>query len=162
MDDLKISGYIPGAIGRIAEMHATYYSEHWGFGMYFESKVAIELSEFLRRFDEQNDGFWAANTRGNVVGSITIDGIHRYSEGAHLRWFIMAPETRGRGVGNILLENAIDFCRKKQFEKVYLWTFKGLDAAGHLYGKWGFELREQFEGEQWGTAVTEQRYELIL
>ena len=143
-------------------MHATYYSKNWGFGMYFESKVAIGLSEFLRRFDEQNDGFRVAGVGGNIVGSITIDGIHRYSEGAHLRWFIMGPETRGQGAGNILLENAIDFCREKQFEKVYLWTFKGLDAAGHLYRRWGFELREQVEGEQWGKVVTEQRYELIF
>ncbi len=162
MNDLTLSGYIPGAIGRIAELHATYYAAHWGFGMYFESKVAIELSEFLRRFDENRDGFWVASVGGKLTGSIVVDGIHRYSHGAHLRWFIISPESQGKGIGNVLLGEAVDFCRKKKFEKAYLWTFKGLDAAGHLYKKWGFSLLEQFEGEQWGKIVIEQRYELSI
>lgn len=34
------SGYIPGSIGRIAELHGTYYHDHWGFGLYFEAMVA--------------------------------------------------------------------------------------------------------------------------
>ncbi len=40
---------MPGAIGRITELHGTDYQQHTGFGLYFESKVACELSEFLRR-----------------------------------------------------------------------------------------------------------------
>ena len=162
MNDVTLSGYIPGAIGRIAELHGTYYHEHWGFGMYFESKVAIELSEFLRRFNEANDGFWVASVGGKIAGSITVDGIYRHSKGAHLRWFIMAPEGRGQGVGNILLGEAVDFCRKSKFNRAYLWTFKGLEAAGHLYKKWGFNLCEEFKGDQWGTTVTEQQFELVL
>ena len=33
-------GYVPGAIGRVAEMHALYYHREWDFGMFFEAKVA--------------------------------------------------------------------------------------------------------------------------
>jgi hypothetical protein len=50
------SGYVPGSIGRISELHNTYYHDHWRFGVYFEAKVAAELSEFLTRFDEKRDG----------------------------------------------------------------------------------------------------------
>jgi hypothetical protein len=57
--EIKIeSGYVPGSIGRISELHGTYYHEHWGFGVYFEAKVATELSEFLRRYDGNRDGIW--------------------------------------------------------------------------------------------------------
>ena len=46
--DVEIAaGYTPGAIGRVAEMHGTYYHREWGFGLYFEAKVATELSAFL-------------------------------------------------------------------------------------------------------------------
>jgi len=45
---------------------------------------------------------------------------------------------------------------------VYLWTFKGLNAAKHLYEKNGFKLVKQFKGMQWGTEVNEQRFELSL
>jgi len=162
MKDVKLSGYVPGAIGRVAELHGRYYHEHWGFGLYFESKVATELSEFLCRFNEARDGFWVASNEERIVGSIAIDGINHDSKGAHLRWFIVAPENQGQGIGNILIKEAIEFCRKVEFGRVYLWTFAGLDAARHLYEKFGFRLSEQFEGNQWGKTVTEQMFELSL
>ena len=162
MDDVRLSGYIPGAIGRIAELHGTYYHEHWGFDLFFESKVAIELSEFLQRFNEATDGFWVASVGEKIVGSIAIDGVHRNSQGAHLRWFIVAPENQGEGVGKMLLKEAVEFCRKTRFSKVYLWTFSGLDPARHLYEKFGFRLYEEHEGKQWGRTVTEQKFELLF
>ncbi len=162
MGDVSLSGYIPGAIGRIAELHGTYYSKHWGFDLFFESKVAIELSEFLLCFNEDHDGLWVARAEEKIVGSITIDGVNHNSQGAHLRWFIVAPENQGHGIGKILIEEAVEFCRKKKFGGVYLWTFAGLDPARHLYEKCGFRLCEQCEGNQWGRTVIEQKFELIL
>ncbi len=162
MSDIKLSGYIPGAIGRIAELHGTYYSKHWGFDLFFESKVAMELSEFLRRFNEARDGFWVASVGESIVGAIAIDGIHHDSKGAHLRWFIVAEENQGQGIGKMLLKEAVEFCQKKKFGPVYLWTFAGLDPARHLYEKFGFRMCEEHEGNQWGRTVTEQRFELML
>lgn len=162
MSDVRLSGYTPGAIGRIAELHAIYYHRHWGFYVFFESKVATELSEFLCRFNEIHDGFWVASVDEKILGSIAIDGINFDSKGAHLRWFIVTPENQGYGIGKILLEEAIEFCRKKGFGRVYLWTFAGLDAARHLYEKYGFRLCKLCEGNQWGKTVTEQMFELNL
>jgi len=157
-----VKGYIPGSIGRIAELHGTYYHEYWDFTVFFEAKVATELSEFLTRYDEKRDGFWTASLKGCVEGSITIDGIHAEKEGAHLRWFIISDVLRGRGIGSQLINKALDFCRNKGYKQVYLWTFEGLNAAKHLYEKNGFELVEQHKGAQWGTEVNEQRFELEL
>ncbi len=163
MTELEIvKGYTPGAIGRVAELHGTYYAAHWGFGRFFEAKVATELSEFLVRYDEQGDGFWSVSLDGRLEGSISIDGKHASDEGAHLRWFIMSDALRGQGVGGRLMDTAVTFCHEKGYKKVYLWTFAGLDAARHLYEKCGFELAEQSTGTQWGTEVTEQRFELPL
>jgi GNAT superfamily N-acetyltransferase len=162
MSDIRLSGYVPGVIGRIAELHAIYYYRHWGFHVFFESKVATELSEFLRRFKEERDGFWVANVDERIVGSIAIDGVNHDNKGAHLRWFIVAPEDQGQGIGKILIEEAIEFCRRKRFGRVYLWTFAGLDAARHLYERYGFRLCEQCEGNQWGKTTTEQMFELNL
>lgn len=162
MSNFKLCGYIPGAIGRVVELHATYYHRNWGFGPFFEAKVATELSEFLSRFDETRDGFWTACLNNRVEGSITIDGIKAATDGAHLRWFILSSEARDRGIGNKLMEEAISFCEKKNYKLVYLWTFEGLHAARHLYEKFGFRLKEQHEGTQWGTRVIEQKFELKL
>ena len=154
--------YVPGSIGRISELHGTYYSEHWGFGLYFEAKVAAELSEFLRRYDENRDGIWIPTVNGRVEGSLVIDGIHADDEGAHLRWFILSDALKGKGVGRKLIHRALDFCRSKRYKRLYLWTFEGLDAARHLYEEAGFKLRKQQKGVQWGTEVNEQYFELSI
>ena len=163
MDAVEIhQGYILGAIGRVIELHGTYYQAHWRFGAFFEAKVASELAEFIRRYDAQRDGFWTAAVDGRVEGSIAIDGVHAAYEGAHLRWFIMSDALRGKGIGRRLMHAAVDFCRSRSYPRVYLWTFEGLHAARHLYEQAGFTLVEQHRGTQWGTEVSEQRFELLL
>lgn len=162
MSAVELAGYVPGAIGRVTELHGIYYSQNWGFGLFFESKVAIELSTFLDRFDNTRDGFWTACLNNRVEGSAAIDAIKAESEGAHLRWFILSSKLRGHGVGNTLMDQAISFCKKKKYYRIYLWTFEGLHAARHLYEKFGFRLVEQHKGLQWGTTVNEQRFVLNL
>jgi len=162
MSEIAIAGYLPGAIGRVAELHAGYYSRAWDFGLYFEARVAAELSEFLRRFDPARDGFWTVVRDGRVEGSIAIDAAKVETEGAHLRWFIVSDALRGSGLGKRLMQEAAGFCRRQGYRRVFLWTFQGLEAARHLYEGAGFRLVEQFEGEQWGKRVLEQRYELSL
>lgn len=162
MDDVRIAGYIPGAIGRVAQLHAVYYAREWGFGLYFEAKVATGLAEFLQRQDPARDGFWTVVANGSVEGSIAIDAIAAEKKGAHLRWFILSDALRGRGLGRRLLGTALDFCRAHGHRRIYLWTFRGLDPARHLYEQFGFRLAEELEGGQWGRRVHEQRYVLEL
>lgn len=155
-------GYIPGAIGRIVELHGTYYYRHSGFGVYFESKVAKGLAGFCDHFHEDRDGLWLAIAKEQIEGSIAIDGSHAATDGAHLRWFITSDAIRGTGAGNALLSTAMEFCRSRQYGRVYLDTFVGLHAARHLYEKFGFRLIHQKVGNQWGSKVNEQRFELEL
>jgi len=163
MHNVKIlSGYIPGAIGRVSELHGIYYSRNWDLGLFFEAKVAVELSEFLSRFDESRDGFWIAENGGRISGSLSIDGIEGKTKGARLRWFIVDPETHGRGTGRMLMREAVSFCKTANHGKIYLTTFAGLDPARHLYESFGFVLCEEWEDAHWGKPVMAQRFELDL
>lgn len=163
MNEIEIiTGYLPGTIGRITELHALYYSKNWNFGPYFEAKVATELSEFISRYDKSQDCIWLLSINGAIEGSIVIDGSSEELKTAHLRWFIISDKAAGSGAGNRLMTCATDFCKAMAFEKVYLWTFKGLEPARHLYKKFGFELVDELEDAQWGTVVTGQRYELSI
>ena len=162
MNEVILTGYHPGAIGRIVELHANYYSLNWGFGLFFEARVAKEMAEFLSRFDETRDGFWIVSLNDRIEGGIAIDGIKARTDGAHLRWFILSPEVRDRGFGHRLMEEAISFCKKQDYRKIYLETFEGLHAARHLYEKFGFKPVRHAEGTQWGKKVTEQKFELFL
>ena len=156
------AGYAPGSIGRITELHGMYYHKYWGFDQFFEAKVATGLATFLERYDENRDGFWTVSVAERVEGSIAIDGIDADRKGAHLRYFIVSDKLRGTGIGNQLINLAIEFCCTRRYRCLYLWTFEGLDAARHLYEKLGFVLVEQFQGTQWGKEVNEQRFELVF
>lgn len=162
LEDVAIAGYVPGAIGRVAELHAAYYGANWGFGLDFEAQVAAGLAGFLLRFEPGRDGFWTVSQAGRVQGAVAIDGARAAMLGAHLRWFILAEELRGQGLGDRLLGEAVDFCRRCGHASAYLWTFQGLDTARRLYEKHGFRLAEAREGSQWGTLVMEQRFVLRL
>lgn len=146
----------------MAELHGDYYHRNWGFGLFFEAKVATELAVFFSGYDEDRDGFWAVVVKERIEGAIVIDGREASGAGAHLRWFIVADDLRGQGVGNLLMQTAMDFCRRKRYPVVYLWTFEGLAAAHHLYKRYGVSLVEQHRGDQWGMTVTEQRFECRL
>jgi GNAT superfamily N-acetyltransferase len=163
MNEITLTGYTPGALGRIVELHGTYYAEHWNLGIYFEAKVATELAEFLSRIDLERDGAWFAHTDGTIAGSIVIDGSQEDLEGARLRWFIVDPYYQGQGVGKRLMTAAMTFCREKKFRRVYLTTFEGLSAARHLYEKHGFVLCGEEDGTQLtgSSALTEQVFEYI-
>lgn len=128
--------------------------------MTFEAQVGREVTQFVNQFDPQWDGFWIAEAGGHVVGAIVI--VNRGSGWAQFRWFILHPTCRGLGLGGELMTRAVDFCKGKQYKKVYLWTFDELHAAIHLYRSFGFERIETKTHLRWGRNLTEERYELDL
>jgi DNA-binding MarR family transcriptional regulator/GNAT superfamily N-acetyltransferase len=149
-------GYQPGCIGDIASLHARFYSAHWGFGAFFEKKVATELAEFAGSLPAEGKALWLYVENGRTLASLAIDG-NEATGVAHLRWFIVDDALRGSGVGRQLMSQAMRFVDER-FRETYLWTFKGLDAARHLYESFGFRLTDESEGEQWGSKVIEQRF----
>jgi DNA-binding MarR family transcriptional regulator/GNAT superfamily N-acetyltransferase len=153
-----VTGYRPGIIARITEMHALYYARTSDFGQAFESRVAGGLAEFCGRLENPQNRIWAAMREGQVRGSVAIDGEDLGEGIAHLRWFITDDTLRGTGAGKKLLDAAMDFVDASGFTETHLWTFAGLNAARHLYEVRGFVLVEEYAGSQWGREVLEQRF----
>lgn len=158
-DELTIvQGDIPGMIGRVAEMHGIYYAREHHFGRFFEAKVATGVAEFSDRLDKPCNQIWLAVMNGRIVGSVAIDGEDLAPGEAHLRWFILDDGCRGHGVGKKLLTEAMRFCDSVGFSAVHLWTFNKLTAARRLYESFGFTLVKEWEGDQWGSLITEQQF----
>lgn len=149
-------GYRPGAIGRIAEMHAVFYSAHTGFGHFFEGKVASGLAEFATRLANPRNSLWTALDGDRIVGSVAIDGEDLGNGTAHLRWFILDDGFRGLGTGRKLLAEAVAFCDRSGFSVTRLWTLSSLAAAKKLYESFGFSMEQEYTGAQWGKEVLEQ------
>jgi len=160
MKDMNFGGYYPGVVGKIIEAHAIYYYKNWGFDVTFETQVGRELSEFVHKFDRNRDGLWVATKKKKFAGAIAIDGRHAFTEGVRLRWFIVVPEFQKSGIGKELILRTLEFCRRKRYPKVYLWTFRGLEDARRVYEAADFRLCEEQDVAQWGQSIKEQKYEL--
>ena len=161
MSDWVITGFKSGVLGKVIEMHGLYYSQYQNIGLPFEAKVAEVLAQFALRFNPERDGFWAVWDGERFVGTISIDGVDGDTKGARLRAFIIDPAYQGRGIGHTLMNLALDFCDKAGYKRIYLTTITGLDAAHHLYVKYGFKLIHEEEDNSWGMVLTEQEWERV-
>jgi GNAT superfamily N-acetyltransferase len=149
-------GYRSGCIGDVAALHARFYAKASGFGVFFEARVATEFAAFAQGLHQPGKALWLLVDEGRTLASLAIDGDDA-SGRAHLRWFIVDDSLRGTGVGRQLLALAMQYVDSR-FHETSLWTFKGLDAARHLYASVGFVLESESEGARWGATVVEQRF----
>ncbi len=149
----------PGDIGYIAYLHGVLYAEEYGWDYTFEAYVAGPLAEFAKSYGER-ERIWIVERDGMVAGSLAI--IEASKEEAQLRWFLLHPDLRGQGIGRILIEEAIRFCKDSAYSLVYLWTVSALTQAAKLYLSAGFRPTEDNTRKLWGATVTEQRYDLDL
>jgi len=150
----------PGDIGYLTHLHGITYAKEYGYDQTFEAYVADGLAEFIRSFSPYKDRIWLAETKDQIIGSIAIVG-HSKAE-AQLRWFFVHPKYRGIGIGRILLNKALHFCKERKYRSVFLWTTSELSTAQHLYTRAGFERTQRKTHQIWGKTITEERYDLNL
>ena len=148
----------PGDIGYVTYLHGTLYAADCGWDHTFEAYVAGPLAEFAKS-QKDRERIWIIEKGPTIVGSIAIVEV---SDDAQLRWFLVHPSLRGQGVGRFLMDQAMKFCREKDYSRIVLLTEKSLLAAAHLYEDYGFVLTEQETHELWGSIITDQKYELEL
>ena len=161
MSAVEFAGYRPGVLGRFVALQSEYYARDWGFGSYYEAKIAGAAAAFLARMDPARDAvFTAWSAEGGFLGAITVDGSEDDGALAHLRWFVVAEEARGQGIGRELMRRALAFARESGAGGLYLTTFDGLKPARRVYDAAGFVVTQEAWDQTWGERVLEQRMEL--
>jgi ribosomal protein S18 acetylase RimI-like enzyme len=155
-----VRGWRPGLLGWIVAEHGRYYDREWRLGAAFEAKVAAGLGELADRLDPARDLLLHAASSEGILGAIAVDGSgpDTARRGARIRYFILSDAARGRGVGRLLLDETMAFIGAAGFDRAWLTTFAGLDAARHLYERHGFRLDHEALDTSWGTSLTEQRF----
>jgi len=145
-------------IDYLTHLHGVLYVSEYGYDQTFEAYVAAGLAEFLKSFNPKKDRMWLAEVDDQIIGVIAVV---RHSElVAQLRWFLVHPDYRRRGLGSKLMKKALEFCKECKYKIVFLWTTNDLHAAGRLYTCAGFKKVEDKTHEIWGKRTTEERYEL--
>jgi len=83
-----------------------------------------------------------AGTEGVVLGGggiARLAGTPTDERTCELRKMYFLPEARGRGVGAEMLDLCLREAKSLGYARCYLETLTGMDAAQHLYRKFGFE-----------------------
>jgi len=150
----------PGDIGYLTHLHGITYAKEYGYDQTFEAYVADGLAKFIQSFSPDKDRIWLAEADGQIIGSVAIVG-HSKVE-AQLRWFFVHPKYRGVGVGGKLLNEALLFCKEREYRTVFLWTTSELGVAQDLYTRIGFKRTQTKTHRIWGKTITEERYDLRL
>jgi GNAT superfamily N-acetyltransferase len=151
---------IPGDIGCLTYLHGISYAEEYGYDQTFEAYVASGLAEFVQSFRPSKDRMWLAETNDQIIGSIAI--VSHSKRDAQLRWFLVHPHYRGLGIGKELLREALQFCKERKYNTIFLWTTSELTDAGRLYARFGFIKTKEETHEIWGKLVTEEKHALDL
>ena len=160
MDPVIRTEMVPGDFDEIVRLHGVLYAEEYGLDNTFEAYIAAPLSEFVLTKDRRRQRIWIVEAGEKVAGCIAIV---RNTEGvAQLRWFILTPETRGKGLGRRLMDEAVKYSWEAGYRRIILWTFSELETAIALYRRWGFVKTEEKAHHIWGRDLIEEKYELSL
>ncbi|MEW5918319.1 MAG: arsenic resistance N-acetyltransferase ArsN2 [Gemmatimonadota bacterium] len=82
--------------------------------------------------DEQfGEGYAVAESGSEVVGA---EGIERYDDAGLLRSAVVDPRWRGRGVGEALTRNRLEWARTQGLHEIYLLT----TTAADYFPRYGF------------------------
>ena len=161
LEDITIRTFLrPGDIGYVTYMHGYFYQLEYGYVVGFEAYVAKGLYEFFEQLNPMLDRVWVAEHEKRIVGFLLL--MHRESNVAQLRYFILDPEYRGLGLGKKLSRLYLDYFHEKRYVSSYLWTTDELVKAAKIYRKMGFQLTNEIESDSFGKTVKEQRYDLKL
>jgi GNAT superfamily N-acetyltransferase len=155
------TGYSPGAIGRIGELHGCYYADAWGSGAAFEIQMLRELCTFVEQYDRHHDLLLTAHVGDVVIGSTVVMGTPATRE-ARLRFVIVDPPYQGRGAGKAMLNAALTWCQAHEYKTVFLWTVDGLPASRAMYDRAGFRIVARVEDARYSVPLTSLKMELSL
>jgi ribosomal protein S18 acetylase RimI-like enzyme len=151
----------PGDLDAIVALHARLYPAEHGVDARFVEHVAARVEEAKAAgFPGPRERAWLVDSDGELSGSLVLT-----DEGdstAWLRWVLIEPALRGRGIGRRMVTESVEHARTAGFRLLHLETFSDLRVAAALYRDAGFRLVKEETGPRWGRDLTYQHYELEL
>jgi len=158
-DPLRVrTDFTPADLDAVIRLHVEVYCEGLGYDDTFHEHVDPQLRAWAAGRTGR-DRFWLVERDGVLVGCVAV--VREDDPTARLRWFVVHPSERGKGVGRWLLAEAITFARSAGYTSMMLWTVNTLTTAAKLYTDAGFRLAGEKPGG-WLPGMLEQRYEMPL
>ena len=166
LDPARSGGFVlreprPGDLGWIIHRQTVLYAEEYGWNNEYEALIARILADFVNSFDPDHEAAWIAELDGRIVGSVFLVRGDQPEVGK-LRLLYVEPETRGSGIGSMLVETCIERARAVGYERLVLWTNSVLTSARRIYERAGFTLIEESPHHSFGQDLIGQVWSLGL
>lgn len=151
----------PGDGPAIGDLHARIYPAEFGRNANFCEGVRNNIAQALARgWPGPREAVWLIDGDHGLAGSLALTG--EDDRVGRVRWFVLAPELRGRGLGRSMLADLIAQARANDYARLELETFSELATAGRIYRAAGFRLLASEERDDWGPPIVFQSYALDL
>ena len=120
----------------VTELIVGIQRDEFGINITAEDQPDLKIVDTV--YQKEGGNFWVAVCDQRVVGSVGL--IHFQKDAAALRKMFVAPSFRGKdtGVAQRLLDKAVEWCRLKNIDHVYLGTIDVFQSAIRFYEKNGF------------------------
>ena len=150
-----------GDLEAIVGLHERLYPAEFGVDAEFVRHVAARVAEVQAAgFPREREAIWLLEVGGELAGSVALtdegDGT------GYVRWYLIDPALRGRGLGRRLLSELVTEARDAGYLRLHLETFSDLRTAAAIYRDTGFRVVSEETGPRWGREITYQHYELDL
>jgi putative acetyltransferase len=135
---LSIRPIVTGDDPRMAQLIRTVMPEFGAIGSGFAINDP-EVDWMSRAYTAPRCAYFVVERDGAVLGGAGVAPLEGGDPGTcELRKMYFLPEARGLGAGAAMMARCLDAARALGFERCYLETLHGMDAAMKLYERSGF------------------------
>ncbi|MBR9764368.1 MAG: GNAT family N-acetyltransferase [Rhodobacteraceae bacterium] len=156
---IRLRSLQPGDLGWIVEAQTRLYVTELGWSGGMEATLLQVAQEFAARDDAGQAGWVAEGPEGRLGAVLAMRGP---GEAAQLRLLHVEKAARGQGVGGLLVDEVLQFCRAAGYPSIMLETKDVLAPAHALYRSRGFALTEQRPQSAYGRQMHEQIWSRAL
>ena len=106
------------------------------------------LDTLFATYKLSRSAFFVIESDGELVGGGGIGPLQNYDGNVcELQKMYLLPKARGKGWGNSLIKKCLDAARSHGYERCYLETMSYMEAAQHVYRKYGFSYLDSPMGD---------------
>jgi len=127
INPITIRSFVTDDIDYVISRHRIFYQDEYGLSSVFSDYVDKGVHHFAQHFDGSKECMLIPEIDGHPIGSIAIAKVD--DKIAQLRYFLLEPEARGKGLGHKLVDMALMFCHDKGYTHIFLETISSLKTS---------------------------------
>ncbi len=129
-------------------------------------KLDSDLLDIKNHYNRDDDSgcFWLAELEDNnqIIGTVAIRKLKesvsvKTKNFAELKRMFLSKQYRGKGIGQQMLETALNFAKKAGYSKIFLYSSKDLTDSRKLYLKNGFVDISPYNNDHRADVFMEKR-----